>query len=273
MTRVVCVLAPNPGPFTLEGTNTWVVGTGPAAVIDPGPDDEAHLSAVAAEAESVAAILLTHRHPDHAPGARRLAGMVGAPVLAYHPEPGEQRLRDGQRVEVGGDPDGGSDSVRRGTATIRAVHTPGHTTDHVAFLLEEDRSLFTGDAVLGWGTSIVDPDEGDLATYLRSLEVMRALRPHTIHPGHGPVVEAAMEKLDEYREHRALRERQIVEALRGGEASAADLVPLVYAETPAELHPAAARQALSHLLKLEAEGRVRRRPGSSGSRFELAGPG
>jgi glyoxylase-like metal-dependent hydrolase (beta-lactamase superfamily II) len=261
MIRVIRVLAPNPGPFTLEGTNTWIVGRDPAAVIDPGPEDQAHLEAVAEQAGPVAAVLLTHHHPDHAPGAARLAKMVGAPVFAFLPDAGDQGIDDGERITLGGGSGAGG--------SLEAVHTPGHTPDHVAFFLEGERGLFTGDAVLGWGTSVIDPGDGQLAAYLGSLERMRALQPRTIYPGHGPVVDEAVKKLEEYMEHRAMRDRQIIEALSRGSATVAELVPGIYAGVPSDLHPAAAQQILVHLLKLQGEGRVARQERGGETRFEL----
>lgn len=253
--RVRRVLAPNPGPFTLEGTNTWVVGYAPSLVIDPGPDDPGHLVAVAYEAEPVEAILLTHHHPDHAPGARRLAEATGAPVYAYRPAEGERQLRHGDVVETG-------------RVAIRAVHTPGHTPDHLAFLVEAEGLLFTGDAVLGRGTSIVDPPEGDMAAYLRSLEEMRRLSPRLLYPGHGPLVFDAVAKLDEYLEHRRERERQVLEALAEGKATPREMVPGIYGgEVPEELYPLAERSVLAHLLKLEREGRAARRGPAGEERF------
>jgi glyoxylase-like metal-dependent hydrolase (beta-lactamase superfamily II) len=244
--RVVRVLAPNPGPFTLEGTNTWIVGTGPSVVIDPGPDEAGHILAVADEAEPVAAILLTHRHPDHAPGAGRTASITGAPILAYAPEEGATRLAPGEVFEAG--------DVR-----LRAIHTPGHTPDHLCYLAEPDGLLFTGDTVLGRGTSVIDPPEGDMAAYMRSLETLRELEPAVIYPGHGPVVFTPKGKLDHYLRHRARREERILEAVTGGRRTPAEIVPDVYAgEVTEELYPVAARSVLAHLLKLEREGSVAR---------------
>jgi glyoxylase-like metal-dependent hydrolase (beta-lactamase superfamily II) len=254
--RVVRVLAPNPGPFTLEGTNTWVVGERPSLVIDPGPDHEGHLASVAQEAGAVAAIVVTHGHPDHAPGATTLARAVNAPVLAFRPGPGQERLRDEQIVEGGG--------VR-----LRAVHTPGHTPDHVVFLAEGARSLFTGDAVLGRGTSVVDPPEGDLGAYVRSLRRMQSLDPRVLYPGHGPTVFQAAAKLEEYIAHRAMREEQVLAALRSGAHTPREVVPTIYASYPLDLYPAAERQVLATLLKLERDGRVERTGAGDGMRFEL----
>lgn len=255
--RVVRVLAPNPGVFTLEGTNTWIVGRGPAAVIDPGPDDPGHVRTVLEGAGPIGAVLVTHGHPDHAEGADRLARAAHAPVLAFRPREGQERLADGQAVDVGG-------------ARLVAVHTPGHSADHTAFFVEEVAALFTGDAVLGRGTSVIDPPEGDLSDYLRSLRRMRDLGPRTLYPGHGPAVFDGVRKLDEYLEHRAMREEQIVSALQDGLDTPERMVPAIYTDHAEELYPAAARSILAHLLKLEREGRVTRVAPSRGDRFALA---
>ena len=257
MARVLRILAPNAGPFTLEGTNTWIVGACPSIVIDPGPADPGHLREVRREAEPVAAILVTHHHPDHAPGAAILAGQTGAPVLAFRPEAGERELEDGARVPAGG-------------CVLQAVHAPGHTSDHLVFLEPETGSLFTGDAVLGRGTSVIDPPEGDMAAYMRSLTTMAALGPRVIYPGHGPAVWSAMDKLREYEEHRRERERQVLAALEAGPSTAEQVVPRIYTEYPSELHPAAARSVLAHLLKLLGEGRVVRVGSPGEERFALA---
>ena len=258
MINVRRVLAPNPGPFTLDGTNTWVIGEHPSVVIDPGPDDASHILAVIEEAEPVAAIFLTHRHPDHAPGARRLADATRAPVRAFTPEDGEHPVTNGEMVETEG--------VR-----LRAIHTPGHTSDHVCFLIEEEGLLFTGDTVLGRGTSVVDPPEGDMAAYVRSLQVLRGLEPKTIYPGHGPVVFTPVGKLDFYIQHRAQREEQVLEALAQGKQRPDDMVPGIYGtEVPSEMYPVAARSVLAHLLKLEREGRVARTGRLKDERFVLA---
>jgi glyoxylase-like metal-dependent hydrolase (beta-lactamase superfamily II) len=260
MIPVVRILAPNPGPFTLEGTNTWVVGRDPAIVIDPGPDDAGHLLAVIDAAEPVEAILLTHQHPDHAPGAERLAETARAPVYAFRPQGEERRLRDGDLLEAG-------------TVGVRALHTPGHTPDHVTFFVEEEGMLFTGDAVLGRGTSIVDPPEGDMAAYMRSLRRMVELQPRTIYPGHGPVVFDAGGRLEYYQSHRAQREEQVVAALEGGRATPEEMVPEIYGEDVSpSMFPAAARSVLAHLLKLEREERVARTVRGGQPRFALVDP-
>ena len=245
MLRVMRILAPNPSVYTLEGTNTWVVGADPAAVIDPGPDLSEHLDEVALTAGRVGAVLVTHDHPDHAPGARSFAERVGAPLYAFRLE-GAEHLRDGQALQVG-------------ALRIVAVHTPGHTPDHVVFHVPAAGALFTGDAVLGRGTSFIDPPEGDLVQYLRSLKRMQELGPRILYPGHGPAVMRGVEKLQEYVDHRADREEQLLASLAHEPRTVAQMVETIYAAYPPEVHALAARSVLAHLLKLQGEGRVDKR--------------
>lgn len=244
--RVIRVLAPNPGIRELEGTNTWIVGDPPAIVIDPGPEDAGHLNEIVRSAGLVGAIALTHDHPDHAPGASPLASVTGAPVFSARPAEGMRRIRGGE-------------SVTAGSTTLTVIATPGHTPDHLAFHAPAAASLFTGDAVLGRGTSVIDPPQGDLTAYLRSLRRMRDLSPRTIYPGHGPVVLRAMATLDEYLEHRAMREEQILTALDGSWRSIDELVEEIYADHRAEVRALAARSVLAHLMKLEVDGRAEKR--------------
>jgi glyoxylase-like metal-dependent hydrolase (beta-lactamase superfamily II) len=241
---IVRVLAPNPSVYTLEGTNTWIVGGDPSVVIDPGPDITSHLEEVARVAGRVAAIFLTHRHEDHATGAPAFAEMTGAPVLSFGSE-GATHLRDEQVLTFG-------------DLSLVAFHVPGHTADSVALLEPEGRAVFTGDTVLGRGTSFIDPPEGDVAAYLRSLRRLRDLDAAVIYPGHGPAVFRVREKLDEYLHHRVERERQVLSALGDAGRTAEEIVPVIYAAYPKEAWPLAARSVLAHLLKLETEGRVRR---------------
>jgi glyoxylase-like metal-dependent hydrolase (beta-lactamase superfamily II) len=256
MSTVRRVIAPNPGPFTGPGTNTWILGDGPALiVIDPGPDDEDHLAALrrAVDGNAVGVVLVTHGHADHLELAERFAGLHKA-RLARHPD-----LGDG-------------DVIRVGSLSLTALYTPGHAPDHLAFWMPDDRVLFTGDLVLGRGSSMVTYPEGDVAAYLRSLERVAELRPRMLFPGHwDPVTEAAA-KIEEYREHRLARERQVVDELaRGGPGTATELTERVYA---AELAASGDREQLlraaemtlrAHLRKLVDDGRV----GELDERFEL----
>ncbi len=258
MLRILRVLAPNPSVYTLEGTNTWIVGADPAVVIDPGPDEPAHLEEAARAAGVVAAVLVTHDHPDHAPGAASFAERVGAPLYAFRLA-GAERLRDGQ-------------ALRAGSLEVRVVATPGHTGDHATFLVATEGALFTGDAVLGRGTSFIDPPEGDLVQYLRSLRRMLDLAPRTIYPGHGPVVLHARAKIEEYLAHRAEREEQVLAALADGRRTIGEMVEVIYAGYPADVLPLAARSVLAHLGKLEAEGRVERRGKGDGATYAVTTP-
>lgn len=257
--RVLRVLAPNPGIRELDGTNTWVVGEAPAIVIDPGPQIEGHLREVERTAGRVGAVVLTHDHPDHAPGALPLASWTGARVLAARPADGMQRLRDGQVVESGG-------------TAIVVVATPGHSGDHLAFFERGTRALFTGDAVLGRGTSVIDPPDGDLVAYLRSLRTMRDLGPRTIYPGHGPIALNAIAKLDEYLEHRAMREEQVLAALAEGPRTSAEMATQIYEGYTPEVLGLAERSVLAHLLKLESEGHADKRTRNGEVRWSLIEP-
>jgi glyoxylase-like metal-dependent hydrolase (beta-lactamase superfamily II) len=239
------VVAPNPGPYTGPGTNTWLVEAGPVtAVIDPGPDDAGHLDAIqrALKGSPVAVVLVTHAHPDHLPLAQRLATLHGVSVRRF-PE-----LADG-------------DVVRAGNLNLTALHTPGHSADHLCFWMAGDGALFTGDLVLGRGSSMVTYPEGDVAAYLRSLDRVIALRPHILFPGHWEPVTDAVRKLEEYREHRLDREAQVRAALARGKGTARELTVRVYGkEVGEELLGAAEMTMRAHLKKLVDEGAARERP-------------
>lgn len=248
------VLAPNPSPMTLTGTNTYVVGTGKVAVIDAGPDIPEHVAAVLESAQrrgKLELLLVTHYHPDHLPAARRLRERTGAPLFAHPSIPGVDRaLGDGERVRLDG-------------MEFRTLFTPGHSRDHFCFLLEDGGYLFSGDLVLGSGSVTIGPPDGNLGDYMASLERLLGLcqeRPLSrILPGHGPVVDRPQEKLQEYLEHRRTREAQVLEALTAGRARVDEIVALLYAEVDPRLHHAAGRNVIAHLEKLEHEARVVRR--------------
>jgi glyoxylase-like metal-dependent hydrolase (beta-lactamase superfamily II) len=237
--RAHCVLAPNPSPMTLEGTNTWLLvepGARRGIVIDPGPDDEAHLQAVHAAAGAVdvdvAVVLLTHGHPDHSDGARRLAEIVGAPVRALDPAHrlGEEGLVDGDVVAVDG-------------LELRVIGTPGHSADSLTFHLAADNAVLTGDTVLGRGTTVVAHPDGKLGAYLGSLRRLRALcdeaQVTTVLPGHGPTLDNAADVLDYYLSHRAERLAQVEDAVRSGITQPRAVVEHVYSDVDPVLWPAA----------------------------------
>ena len=253
VTPVRRVVAPNPGPYTGPGTNTWLVDAGTATVvIDPGPDDDKHLDAIqrTLKGSPVAIVLVTHAHPDHLPLAERLAATHRAPVRRF-PE-----LADG-------------DVVRAGNLNVTALYTPGHSADHLAFWLANDRALFTGDLVLGRGSSMVTYPEGDVAAYIRSLDRLIALRPAVLFPGHWDPVEDAVPKLEEYRAHRLDREAQLRAELSRGGGTARELTERVYGPDLAEeLRHAAEMTLRAHLRKLVDEGRVRVRPAKGVQGFE-----
>jgi glyoxylase-like metal-dependent hydrolase (beta-lactamase superfamily II) len=238
------VVAPNPGPMTLEGTNTYLYGSGPCAVIDPGPDDAGHRDAVlaaAGERGGVGLILLTHGHGDHSDGAEALARAAG-----------EAQTGAGTAVErpLVILPADGEEH-----AGLRAIATPGHAADHVC-LVTEDRVCFSGDLVLGQGSTFVPPDGGSLIAYMDSLQRMQAEPIELICPGHGPWIEDPEAKLAEYVEHREMRERKLLAALERGERSKAALLAEAWDDVPAALRPAAAMVMDAHLAKLEAESRL-----------------
>ena len=259
------VVAENPGPFTFTGTGTYIVGHGEVAVIDPGPALDAHLAAIlkAVEHERVTAIVITHDHSDHSPLAARLSKLTGAPVYgcARKTKPGAVPASGG---EEGDDeafrPDidfcGGGVVKARGW-TLEAIPTAGHTSNHLCFAFPEENALFTGDHVMGWSTSVVIPPDGDMASYMASLERVKARGFKTLWPTHGPPVTEPEPFLAAYIAHRLEREAQVLEAVRAGVGTIPAIVERLYVGLDARLKPAAAQSVLSHLVKLAGEGRVR----------------
>ena len=257
--RVRRVLGLNPGLMTGPGTNTYLVGERRPILLDTGAGLPAYTGLlqgfVASEGlGEVGGVLLTHRHRDHmggVPDVRRLYPripvgklLVKDPTLPVPMEP----VVDGQVVRGDG-------------VTLRALHTPGHASDHVCYYLDEERALFTGDLILGGSTTVIPPDDGDLGEYLASLRRLLELDIRRIYPGHGPVLEPARPVVEEYIAHRLERERQILAALEAGDETVGEIVVRVYREVAPALHPVARLSVQSHLVKLEREERVRRLPG------------
>lgn len=265
------VIANNPGPFTFTGTGTYIVGPGEAgasvAVIDPGPLDEAHLAALlaAVEGQTVTHVLVTHTHRDHAPLARPFAERVGAPVLAAAPP--ARTIHADAALDEDDDEDFrpdivliGGERLRGDGWTLEAMATPGHASNHMAFVLEEENALFSGDHVMGWSTTVVAPPDGDMTAYMASLEAVIAREFSTIWPTHGSPITDPGPFLRAYRAHRLEREAQILARLEAGDRRIAEMVPVLYAAVNPRLWPAASLSVWAHLIALERAGRVRATP-------------
>ena len=232
--RVRSITAGNPGPFTLDGTRTWLLGD--TVVIDPGPAIPSHISAVAEAQPRVEIILLTHRHEDHAPGAvelkRRTGARIFAPAGALEESKVDRILTDGDRIEAG-------------DVSLTVVASPGHTSEHVCYLSAEGE-LFTGDVVLGEGTTTIFPPDGNMADYLATLRRLLTLAPRVIYPGHGPIRQDAIDWLQYYIDHRLEREAQILAALSDGEKTIRELRQVIYRQLHPALEPAAEIQLRAH---------------------------
>lgn len=258
------VTANNPGGFTFKGTGTYIVGKGTVAVIDPGPLNDAHVQALieALDGETVSHVLITHCHMDHSPAAAPFKLATGAKTYAFGPH-GAGQMGDNVQIEEGADrafvPDveiRDGDILEGPGWTIECVFTPGHTSNHMSFALREEKALFTGDHVMGWSTSIVSPPDGDMATYIASLKLLLTRDDEIYWPTHGAPITDTKPFVQAFLDHRADRERQIIDQINAGRTTIGEMVPVMYAETDKRLHPAAARSALSHLIKMVAEGQV-----------------
>lgn len=241
------ITAPNPGPFTLDGTRTYLLGN--SAVIDPGPLIDSHIDAIIDAMPRLRTILITHRHADHAPAAIPLKKRTGARIFS---PPGvlddshvDCRLANGDFVDIGPD-------------RLEVIATPGHTQEHVCFFTK-NRDLFSGDTILGFGTTAVFPPDGSMRDYIRSLRLLRFRNPGTIYPAHGPTRKEGAKLIDEYIAHRLEREQQIVEAIRSGATTIPKMRETIYRDLDARLLDAAEIQINAHIIKLIEEGKVRER--------------
>ncbi len=267
------VTAPNGGPMTFHGTNSYVLGQQDVVVIDPGPDDDAHLERILAAVPPgarVAAILVTHAHMDHTGGVAKLAAMTGAPIMAFgrahdgrsalmsglaktleigggegvdHAFQPDVRLRHGQRIELAGE-------------GIEVVHTPGHLSNHICFAVPKRNLVFTGDHVMGWSTTLISPPDGSISDFVASCELLAERAEATYLPGHGDPVEDGAAEARRQVAHRRMREGAVLDALQAGPSTIAGLTAQIYADVARHLHPAAARNVLAHLLDLTDRGRV-----------------
>lgn len=242
------VTANNPSHMTGKGTNTYLVGHKEVAVIDPGPDDKAHADAILAAANgAIRWIFCTHTHPDHSPGTARLVKKTGAQVFAYSNRNGlrvTKQIRDGFRLETA-------------EFTLRAVATPGHASNHICYLVEDEQTLFSGDHIMQGSTVVISPPDGDMTAYFQSLEKVRSLQPKFIAPGHGVVIDNPIGHIDWYLDHRRQREEQLHQLLiELGSARVSQLVTAAYENLDPILVPMARRSVHAHLRKLRDEGKV-----------------
>ncbi len=249
------VTAPNPGVMTGPGTNAYIVGTDALALIDPGPESEPHLAAMLETVgKRLKWILCTHTHLDHSPGARALKSATGAQVLGFGKVP------DDGRQDTAFKPDRAlkeGDVVDCGAFTLRVVHTPGHASNHLCYLFDLKRILFTGDHVMQGSTVVISPPDGDMVAYLRSLERLLGLDLAAFAPGHGHVIEKPHDEVRKLIAHRLKREKKVIDAFgKKNPATLDDLLPLVYDDVSPRIHPVARRSLHAHVLKLRDEGRA-----------------
>ena len=253
------VMAKNPGPFTYLGTGTYIVGRGQVAVIDPGPDLPEHLDAIlaATAGETISHILVTHHHSDHSPLAAALKAATGAPVMGCAVATTGESGEAAHDLTFAPDVSLCAGGVVQGAGwTLEAIPTPGHTSNHLCFTLAEENALFSGDHIMGWSTTVITPPDGDMTDYLASLDLIRARNFDVLWPTHGAPIRDVAPFIDAYIAHRHARTQQILDALEKGPARIRDLVPTLYADVDARLHPAAARSMLAAILHLVRQGRL-----------------
>jgi glyoxylase-like metal-dependent hydrolase (beta-lactamase superfamily II) len=263
--RVICN---NPGPFTFTGTGTYIVGSGNVAVIDPGPDDDAHFDALAAalDGESVSHILVTHTHRDHSPLAQRLKQLTGAKTHAYGPHGADRQRKiecGSNQLDASGDMDftpditiGHGDIIEGNGWSMEAVFTPGHTSNHTAFSLREENALFSGDHVMAWSTSVIAPPDGNMSEYFASLSLLMERDDEVYWPTHGPEKRNPKSFVRAFISHRRMREEAIFRRIAKGDRTIDAIVKAVYADIDPRLHPAAAMSTFAHVEHLLERGKI-----------------
>lgn len=272
------VIANNPSAFTFHGSGTYIIGRGNVAVIDPGPLVPEHIAAImkAVGDETITHILITHTHRDHSPGAEPLKQLTGAKTYGFGPHGGG---KPGMELEEGGDIDfvpdvkvNDGDIIEGAGWSMEAIHTPGHLSNHICFGLAEEKTLFTGDHVMGWSTTIVSPPDGDMSSYMTSLEKLLPLDYHTYWPTHGPAITETKPFVEALIAHRHDRMDQIRACLAEGPLSIPDMVTQMYTDVPEFLHPAAARSVYAHILHMRNGGELTSDgAGSEQDLYSLAG--
>jgi glyoxylase-like metal-dependent hydrolase (beta-lactamase superfamily II) len=270
------VLANNPGPFTFKGTSSFIIGQGNVAIIDPGPDDDAHLAALLAAVggETVSHILVTHSHLDHSPLAIRLKQATGALTVGYGPVANQGRqegLRLDASVDADFDPDiklGHGEVITGKGWSLEGVFTPGHMSNHMSFALREEKALFCGDHVMAWATSVIAPPDGNMRQYFASLRLLLGRDDDIFHPAHGPSRRDPKPLVKAYLAHRKMREEAIIARLKAGDRSIEQIVKANYADIDPRLHAAAALSTLAHIEHLIERGLVRALPdGAAGVQY------
>ncbi len=264
--KIQRVIANNPGPFTDTGTGVYIIGDKNVAVLDPGPTTDAHMDAVhkALEGRTVTHVFVTHHHIDHSPFAAPLAKAHGCKVYGFgqqsqSPEGGDVRLEAGDDLSFTPDIEIRDGYIQKGDGwTLEAIHTPGHTSNHLCYALLEENTLFSGDHIMGWSTSVVSPPDGHMGDYLNSLNRVLERDFDRIWPTHGPSIDAVQTFVQAYIDHRKTREQQILACIAKGITQISDILPIIYADIDKRLYPAAAHSVLAHLIHMEETGRVKR---------------
>lgn len=251
------IIANNPGPFTFTGTGTYIIGKENLAIIDPGPIDQNHFDAIikSTKGQTITHILLTHNHNDHSPLAKKIKEETGAKIYFKNLSNDiqtEDQFEEGYDKDIEGDIElSDGDIIETNEWTVEAIHTPGHTSNHICYSLAEEDVLFSGDHVMGWSTTVIVPPDGDMNDYINSLKKLLKRSENNFYPTHGPIIERPKELVAKYIEHRMEREKQITEAIKLGNKKIPDMVKIIYKDVDISLHPAAAMSTLAHLIRMK----------------------